>query len=666
MRGRAGKIIKRIIIFLIIASLLGAGGYYGFTYMKRSNQKEIIVVDVASIVQDDTYYYYGDNGALSGEIVTNVVQNVRIDKDVIIENLLVSQGDEVRKGDRLMTLDMTLVDMELNITKLKKQKLEQDLNTAVKRLDSLQRGGPVTEEESDSGTMSLTEETALLPSNDGFYTAAAFPVLLAAEMMEGGLEEELTGEDISSNPYGTPNQSYVDPGYPAPAPSTEDYGEEGAGEDTGEDGGGDEELGSGEEYTPSEEEEDPFEPIQGPTPTPFPVDPAMIDGLIDGLPPFYMVLDYDSEPFTGTGTPDDPLVFLCSNARGVVTVKGSFFNKMAGYNDDGSVQFKPGGYWYVLEFHTMDTITDFSDRTASSIGYYYIDGSMLERPVNPFAEAEFTVSGADQYERYEPEEPEIPDDSGYTAPESSISRAEAIKLQESKIRALQLSLKESDVRITKLERKLSMQEIDSLIDGVVSYAGNPVEGTSSMESFLRINSAEGYYIKGTVNEMSLDQLSVGTRLKCMTDMGEEFEAEVISIASYPSKSNGYFWNANPNSSNYGFSANICPEYDYVQINQDTMLMSVEFKDGKEEEEEGITIPKAFVRSENGVSFVYKDKKGVLKKQAVKISKADSYGYTITISEGISLSDRLAFPYDSDAAEGVKTKKGTLDELYEYS
>ena len=40
--------------------------------------------------------------------------------------------------------------MELNIAKLKKQKLEQDLNKAVNRLNSLQNGGPV--EETDAGT----------------------------------------------------------------------------------------------------------------------------------------------------------------------------------------------------------------------------------------------------------------------------------------------------------------------------------------------------------------------------------------------------------------------------------------------------------------------------------------------------------------------------------
>ena len=61
-----------------------------------------------------------------------------------------TKGDAVKKGDPLISFDTTLVEMELNIAKLKKQKLEQDLNKAVNRLNSLQNGGPV--EETDAGT----------------------------------------------------------------------------------------------------------------------------------------------------------------------------------------------------------------------------------------------------------------------------------------------------------------------------------------------------------------------------------------------------------------------------------------------------------------------------------------------------------------------------------
>ncbi|MFR7395090.1 MAG: hypothetical protein ACLUTA_07405 [Blautia wexlerae] len=39
---------------------------------------------------------------------------------------------------------------------------------------------------------------------------------------------------------------------------------------------------------------------------------------------FIQKLDADSVPFTGSGTEDDPYVYLCSSAKEKVTVMGSF------------------------------------------------------------------------------------------------------------------------------------------------------------------------------------------------------------------------------------------------------------------------------------------------------------------------------------------------------
>ena len=44
-----------------------------------------------------------------------------------------SKGDEVKPGDKLISFDMTLVEMELNIAKLKLQKQQQDLAAAKKK-----------------------------------------------------------------------------------------------------------------------------------------------------------------------------------------------------------------------------------------------------------------------------------------------------------------------------------------------------------------------------------------------------------------------------------------------------------------------------------------------------------------------------------------------------
>ena len=50
--------------------------------------------------------------------MTSAIQNITVDKDMIIQEVYVSKGDEVKKDDKLISFDMTLVQMELNIAKL--------------------------------------------------------------------------------------------------------------------------------------------------------------------------------------------------------------------------------------------------------------------------------------------------------------------------------------------------------------------------------------------------------------------------------------------------------------------------------------------------------------------------------------------------------------------
>ena len=132
---------KKIIIGILIAALVAGGSAGGAVYYKKSHQKTVSVVSVDSLAGQ----YYMDDTNLNGNIVTSATQSVNIDKDMIIKEVYVSKGDSVKKGDQLMSFDMTLVQMELNIAKLKQKQQEQDLNKAINRLSSLKNGGKIEE-----------------------------------------------------------------------------------------------------------------------------------------------------------------------------------------------------------------------------------------------------------------------------------------------------------------------------------------------------------------------------------------------------------------------------------------------------------------------------------------------------------------------------------------
>ena len=73
---------------------------------------------------------------------------------------------------------------------------------------------------------------------------------------------------------------------------------------------------------------------------------------------------------------------------------------------------------------------------------------------------------------------------------------------------------------------------------------------------------------------------------------------------------------------------------------------------------------AFVRYEDGVYYVFKDENGKLKKQIVTATKSFD-GYTVTITSGLTMEDKIAFPYGKGVKEGALTKEGSLDEVYGY-
>ena len=685
------KVVKRIIVGVLIAALASAGIYTGLMHVKESKVTEVPVTSVSNLMTD----WYSET-TLDGTITTNVAQNVNMDKDMIIEKIYVSQGDDVKKGDNLIYFDMTLVEMELNIAKLKLQKQEQDLTKAQNRLTSLQNGGPIedstdstddTELNSTDGNTGDSNMTSTdIPSDgsgddemqsttgslgtavDGSYLASASqPLLLSAftdtasaseesqeadviDGEEAAAGETSDGEQLDEDEDSSDDGLIMDPSYQDPAVDDITDGET-------------PDLNAGDDSTPSVSPTPT--PTLGPNELPDPnATEEEIPGITDGEPQFYQKLDYTSQPFTGTGTEDDPYVFLVSSAKGKVTVMGSFFNRMAGYSEDGTKVVQKGGSWFQLEFHENDTIADFEDRKLSCTGYYLIDGSLLENPVYMYAETELTLDDAMKYDDTGDDD-EIPDDSGDgddSTDSTTMTREDAIKIQKNKVSSLKLDIEESNLNITKLENKVKNKLVTSKLDGTVAYIGDEATGSYNGDAFLKVKSKDGFYVTGTVSELMRDQMKEGTLLQCTSYDSGSFEAKVLNVSDYPVDSSNNFYyggDSNPNVSYYTFNAEITDQslqftdQDYVTIS----LKSNKLSKGS------LVVMKAFIRTENGTSYVYKDVKGTLKKQQVTVDSIVNSGYYAIVTSGLKSDDLLAFPYGNTVQEGAKTKEVTLDDMY---
>ena len=638
---------RKIITGILVVALAGTGIGAGLMQMKKNSVKTVNVTPVSGLLQQ----YYSSNTTIDGTVTASATQTVSGDKDLIVDQVYVSKGDAVKKGDPLISFDTTLVEMELNIAKLKKQKQEQDLNKAQARLKSLQNGGPV--EESDGGTNAdsssvpdssttdsgddLTPDTTLSSAADlnGNYLAVAFRPLLLNAFTDGG-EADGETEAVEGTENGQSEETNAEEDTEQSINDTPSYGDPSASD-----------FGDGTENS--------FDDSSQLTPTPT---PTIDQNMTDGEEPFYQKLDGKTIPYTGTGTEEDPYIFLCSSAKEKVTVTGGFFNKMAGYSEDGTQIEHQGGYWYQLEFHQSDKIGNYEDRKESCTGYYLINGSLLEKSVYEFAEVEFTLADASRYENADD------DNNGggnNTEPAgTTVSRADAIKYQNSKIASLKLDIQESDIKISQLEKKANKKLVSSKLDGSVSYVGDVSSGTTTDgKALLKVKSADGYYVVGAVSELMLDTVKEGTKLSCTSYTSGQFEAEIMDVSEYPVDSSNYYGDNNPNVSYYAFTAVV----DDKSLQFDTPdYVMVELQNSAADNG-SMVLSKAFVKSENGKNYVYKDDNGVLKKQEIRVGATVDSGYDIIIKGGISSDDKLAFPYGKDVVEGAKTNEVTLDYMY---
>ena len=641
---------RKIITGILVVALAGTGISAGLMQMKKNSVKTVNVTPVSGLLQQ----YYSSNTTIDGTVTASATQTVSGDKDLIIDQVYVAKGDAVKKGDPLISFDTTLVEMELNIAKLKKQKQEQDLNKAQARLKSLQNGGPV--EESDGGANAdssdvpdssatnsgddLTPDRTLSSAADlnSNYLAVAFRPLLLNAFTDGG-EVDGETETVEGIENGQSEETNTKEDTEQSINDTPSYGDSSASD-----------FGDGTENS--------FDDSSQLTPTPT---PTIDQNMTDGEEPFYQKLDGKTIPYTGTGTEEDPYIFLCSSAKEKVTVTGGFFNKMAGYSEDGTQIEHQGGYWYQLEFHQSDKIRNYEDRKESCTGYYLINGSLLEKPVYEFAEVEFTLADASRYENDDDADNDGSGGGDSTEPAgTTVSRADAIKYQNSKIASLKLDIQESDIKISQLEKKANKKLVSSKLDGTVSYVGDVSSGTTTDgKALLKVKSEDGYYVVGAVSELMLDTVKEGTKLSCTSYTSGQFEAEIMDVSEYPVDSSNYYGDNNPNVSYYAFTAVV----DDKSLQFDTPdYVMVELQNSAADNG-SMVLSKAFVKSENGKNYVYKDDNGILKKQEIRVGATVDGGYDIIIKGGISSDDKLAFPYGKDVVEGAKTNEVTLDYMY---
>ena len=136
MKNKAKKII---VIVLAVAILLGAGGGVWY-YLANRNTEPVYVFPFEYVGMTE---YWGDSQESHGPVSTDKIQTIYLSDTQTVTEILVSEGDTVKKGDLLMSFDTTLSDLALERKRLDVEKVKLQLDDAKKQLKTINSMKPM-------------------------------------------------------------------------------------------------------------------------------------------------------------------------------------------------------------------------------------------------------------------------------------------------------------------------------------------------------------------------------------------------------------------------------------------------------------------------------------------------------------------------------------------
>ena len=425
--------------------------------------------------------------------------------------------------------------------------------------------------------------------------------------------------------------------------------------------------------TPKPSNKPTSRPSQGPSgvPTPTPVPPSDVTA--------YSVLDLNSVPYAGSGTTDDPYVFLCTPDCIMTT---EFLHWLLGDpvdlpdgGEDGDPDYDGDGNWdeptpeptarpgshLVSPFAALFEVRDGNSNYGQLISAFKLDGTALSASFQP-DDAIPGYGSLDSIEHLFGASPSPSPNNynymGYTAAE--LKQLIADKKEE--ITRLQTAKKQAQLDLRVADSKLKNSTVLSTVDGTVRTLIDLETAMAENRPFLVVSGDSTYYVSGALSEGVLGVVQVGDPIT-VTDYwnGGTYTAEIVSIADYPLEedSNLYYYGAgNPNSSSYEFTAVVdggdgLQNGQYVDISLDLQNNSAA---------NALYVQNAYIREDAAGSYVMiADRNNRLTKRYVQTGRS-LYGYSMEIKSGLTVDDYIAFPYGADVEEGVRVRlQGTEDE-----
>ena len=665
--------------------------------------------------------FWGDNQESYGPVTTDRIQTVFLSDTQTITEVKVKEGDEVKKGDVLMTYDTTLSELQLERKRLDVEKANLQVREAQEELARINQLKPM---ESVDVEVDLPVESA----NYGRELSGAYEIANPDEQYDGSSPEKAVICWLKdSTPVNNAllrqlyyqammNQIANDERIPSsgsaePTPEEESKDEEllleeetGNADSSGqteenENGNNDENQGDDPNETDDTENLIQQTPEEPPEPDAFTLfamrAPESLqiycgDVYNGGI---VQVTSGDAVNLTFTSSVTDwehsnyVTWSLTSNESGPLMGQrnGRGYTVSGVTSTIGETEYTVKATYNVEGLPTLDDIYTFKLRVVAQpaeeeeerSSFYTIlkitEGTLEKAPCTTWQGLKvtaydgggfgFSFCDAPGQEFFFPEET----DGGFSFPEidygSGMTAAEIAKLcreQEKKIKDLT-----ADAVITQSEYNLMLREfsdgsIRATLDGVVVGLLTEEEARQNKLPMLKVSGGGGFYVRGSVSELEKDKLKPGQEVSVNDwNTGMMYTGTVESIGDFPIQDEGWNGMGNPNASYYPFRVFIDGTADL----QEGSYVSVTYSAA--EAESGIYLENPFLRTDDGEPYVYvRGKNGKLEKRTVTTGKSLWGSYT-EIRSGLTADDYVAFPYGKTVKPGAATVESDLSALYGY-
>lgn len=371
-------------------------------------------------------------------------------------------------------------------------------------------------------------------------------------------------------------------------------------------------------------------PVTDTVPEPEEEQPQPQEPLNEKTGNAYNIVGMSAKAFEGEGTQEEPFRFLCTSQA---YVTGEYLNYL-----------REKSYTAVFEIHRENKIM------GAVLSAWLVNGQSLEEEYA--ADEQWSVLNRSPVEEelpQEEEQEELPEEmEGYTAAEL----AGAIAEKEKEIRNLDIDKRKIELELEQLKKASGDGVVKAEVNGTATTVQNPADMVNDGSPFIEIRGQDSLYVTGALSELLLDDIKVGQKVLIDSwESGQRYEGTITEISNTPTDNESYGGESNPNVSYYPYTAEV--EDSEGLRNGEGVEMRI---NQNESAGEVICLEKAFVRKENGKSYVMKEGKDKrLKKQYVKTGKT-FYGQAIQILSGLSQEDYIAFPYGKEIKEGARVKE----------